>query len=75
MIHQNYNYPDLIATKLKTLPVEKQQQVLDFVEFLAQRSILEQQNIQRVPDIHQGKIFMSEDFNEPLDDRFWLGEN
>ena len=32
------NYSDLIATKLKNLPVDKQQQVLDFVEFLIQKS-------------------------------------
>lgn len=74
MTHQIYNYPDLIATKLKTLPVEKQQQVLDFVEFLAQRSTSEQQN-KRVPDLHQGKILMNDNFNESLDDSFWLGEN
>ena len=75
MTYQTYNYSDLIAIKLKTLPVDKQKQVLDFVDFLAQRAISEQQNIKRVPDIHQGKISISEDFNEPLDDSFWLGEN
>ena len=75
MTYQSYNYLDLIVTKLKTLPVDKQQQVLDFVEFLAQKSISEQQILKRVPDLHQGKISMSDDFNEPLDDSFWLGEN
>lgn len=69
------NYSDLIATKLKNLPVDKQQQVLDFVEFLIQKSTSKQQNTKRVPDIHKGKIKMSDDFNEPLDDSFWLGEN
>lgn len=69
-----YEYPDLIINKLKNLPVDKQQQVLDFVEFLAQKSASEQQNIKRVPDIHKGKIWISDDFNEPLDDSFWLGE-
>jgi hypothetical protein len=69
------NYPSLIATKLKNLPVDKQQQVLDFVEFLAQKSTLEQKDIKRVPNLHQGKIWMSDDFNEPLDDSFWLGKS
>ena len=45
MTYQTYNYSDLIAIKLKTLPVDKQKQVLDFVDFLAQRAISEQQNI------------------------------
>ena len=75
MTHQSYNYKDLITTKLKTLPVEKQQQVLDFVEFLAQKSALESQALQRVPDLHRGKVSMSDDFNEPLEDSFWLGES
>ena len=61
-----YEYPDLIINQLKNLPVDKQQQVLDFVEFLAQKSASEQQNIKRVPDIHQGKIWISDDSNEPF---------
>ena len=75
MTYQSYNYQDLIATKLKTLPIEKQQQVLDFVEFLAHKSALESQKLKRIPDIYQGKISMSDDFNEPLEDSFWLGES
>lgn len=69
-----YEYPDLIINKLKNLPVYQQRQVLDFVEFLSLKSASEQNNIKRVPDIHQGKIRMSDDFNEPLDDSFWLGD-
>jgi hypothetical protein len=69
------NYSSLIATKLESLPVDKQQQVLDFVEFLAQKTTLAQKDIKRVPDLHQGKIWMSDDFNQPLDDSFWLGES
>jgi hypothetical protein len=69
------NYSSLIATKLESLPVDKQQQVLDFVEFLAQKTTLAQKDIKRVPDLHQGKIWISDDFNQPLDDSFWLGES
>ncbi|OLE51279.1 MAG: hypothetical protein AUG51_23930 [Acidobacteria bacterium 13_1_20CM_3_53_8] len=28
----------------------------------------------RVPDLNKGEIWMSEDFNDPLPDEFWLGE-
>ena len=28
----------------------------------------------RVPDLHRGEIWMSDDFDEPLPDEFWLGE-
>jgi hypothetical protein len=75
MTHQTYNYPDLIATKLKELSIDKQQQVLNFVEFLAQKSTSEQLNVKRVSDLHQGKVWISDDFNEPLGDSFWLGES
>jgi hypothetical protein len=29
----------------------------------------------RIPGLHQGQIWMSEDFNQPLPDEFWLGED
>jgi hypothetical protein len=28
---------------------------------------------QHIPNLEQGKIVMSDDFNEPLSDSFWLG--
>ena len=32
-------------------------------------------NKQRVSGLHYGTIEMSDDFDKPLDDSFWLGEN
>ncbi len=29
---------------------------------------------ERVPGLHRGAIIMSDDFDEPLPDEFWLGE-
>jgi hypothetical protein len=34
----------------------------------------EQSIQQRVPDLDKGKYRMSDDFNDPLPDEFWLGE-
>ncbi|PSF34540.1 toxin-antitoxin (TA) system antitoxin [Aphanothece hegewaldii CCALA 016] len=31
-------------------------------------------NSPRIPDLHPNAIIMSEDFDEPLPDEFWLGE-
>ena len=28
----------------------------------------------RVPDLNKGEVWMSDDFDEPLPDDFWLGE-
>jgi mRNA-degrading endonuclease RelE of RelBE toxin-antitoxin system len=64
---------ELIA-KLQTLPPEQQQQVLDFVEFLAQKYVQPQASKKRVMGLHKGQIWMSEDFNDPLPDEFWMGE-
>jgi hypothetical protein len=68
---------DLIA-KLETLPPEKLQQVLDFVEFLVQKYTQTPESQQtpqkRVPDLNKGEIWMSDDFNDPLPDEVWLGE-
>jgi hypothetical protein len=68
---------ELIA-KLQTVPPEKLQQVLDFVEFLAQKYTqppeVQETPQQRIPDLNKGEIWMSDDFNDPLPDEFWLGE-
>ena len=29
----------------------------------------------RMPGLHSGQVWMSEDFNDPLPDEFWLGED
>jgi hypothetical protein len=68
---------ELIA-KLQTLAPEQQQQVLDFVEFLmqkyAQPEKTQETPQQSIPDLNRGEIWMSDDFNDPLPDEFWMGE-
>jgi mRNA-degrading endonuclease RelE of RelBE toxin-antitoxin system len=64
-----------IIAKLQTLAPEQQQQVLDFVEFLAQKYVIPQEvPKQRVMDLFKGQISMSDDLNDPLPDEFWMGE-
>ncbi|MEO1433082.1 MAG: DUF2281 domain-containing protein [Cyanobacteria bacterium J06633_8] len=70
---------NILVNKLQKLPPEQQQQVADFIEFLEQKYIQHQSNQeqpaqQRVLGLNQGEIWMSEDFNEPLPDEFWMGE-
>ena len=49
--------------------------MLDFVEFLAQKYVIPQEvPKQRVMDLFKGQIWMSDDFNDPLPDEFWMGE-
>ncbi|WP_445630435.1 type II toxin-antitoxin system VapB family antitoxin [Nostoc sp. DSM 114167] len=76
MTYQVLDSTSKLIAKLQTLAPEQQQEVLDFVEFLAQKYAQPQQTDQkRVLSLNQGKIWISDDFNEPLPDKFWLGES
>jgi Protein of unknown function (DUF2281) len=79
MTSQTLNIAEALISKLQSLPPEQQQTLLDFAEFLVQRHTQPQQVQaepiqQRVLGLNQGEIWMSEDFNEPLPDEFWMGE-
>ncbi|MCM1982996.1 DUF2281 domain-containing protein [Lyngbya confervoides] len=74
--------PDLLAV-LEQLSPELQQLVFDFAEFLVQRQdqVVEVQLVKavkpkRIRDLDRGAVvWMSDDFDDPLPDEFWLGEN
>ena len=77
MTSQTIKIAETLVAKLQFLSPEQQQTLLDFAEFLVQRHIQPeqaQQAQQRVLGLNQGEIWMSEDFNEPLPDEFWMGE-
>ena len=68
---------NLTLNKLKSLPIEQQQQVSDFIEFLANKYQASQSNTakqSRVMGLFEGKGKISDDFNEPLPDEFWSGQ-
>jgi Protein of unknown function (DUF2281) len=68
---------------LEKLSPELRQQVFDFAEFLGQRQDQrgDDQSAQavkpkRIRDLDRGAVvWMSDDFDEPLPDEFWFGEN
>ncbi|BAY33464.1 hypothetical protein NIES2107_53600 [Nostoc carneum NIES-2107] len=74
MTSQTVNITKTLIAQLQTLPPEQQQMLLDFVEFLAQKHAQPQPVQQRIPDLNRGEIWISEDFNDPLPDEFWTGE-
>ncbi len=71
--------PESVITDLELLSGEQRQQVFDFVAFLAQqRTIVKDLDLSKHPRVfgqYHGRISMSEDFEEPLPDSFWLGES
>lgn len=69
---------------LQKLTPDRQKQVFDFAEFLVQRQEKENGSLTNAVDsqprprllgLHTGQVWISEDFDEPLPDEFWLGEN
>jgi hypothetical protein len=63
--------------KLKSLPIEQQQQVFDFIEFLASKYPVSKSIVakpSRVMGLFEGQGRISDDFNEPLPDEFWSGQ-
>lgn len=73
---QTITLPETFLAQLQTLPPEQIQQVIDFVEFLNRKYVLPQFSQStvkqpRVLGLHQGRGWISEDFNTPLPDEFW----
>jgi hypothetical protein len=57
--------------KLQNIPSEQQRQILDYVEFIAEKydstsNISEKSSKKRILGLHEGKIWISDDFNDPL---------
>ena len=65
---QTNNITENLIDKIQALPIEQQQMLLEFVEFLDQKYTDNRKK--RVLGLHQGQIWMSEDFNEPLSEEF-----
>jgi hypothetical protein len=69
------NTKELIIRELESTSEDLLSEVLEFVKSIKRqqpRSIANTAR-QRIPNLEQGKIVMSDDFNEPLSDSFWLG--
>ena len=60
-----------IINKLQEIPLDKQKQILEYVEPLTEEKEPLSSPKKRVFGLHQGKIWMSDDFNQPLPDNFW----
>lgn len=62
----------ILINEIHTLPENLKQEVLHFVQFLKQKQTVEAENPQPRKKRHagsaKGEIFMSDDFDEPLED-------
>lgn len=66
-----------IVTELESAPEPLLVRVLDFIQEnkVVSPNISDSENSPRIPGLHQGQIWMSEDFNDSLPDEFWLGDD
>jgi hypothetical protein len=63
------DFTTLIIDKVKDLPPEKQQEILDFAEFVSNKYHQDKEKEskpKRIAGLHKGKGWISDDFNEPL---------
>ena len=62
-----------LARVIENLPDNLQKEVLDFASFLYEKQPKVKNS--RVAGLHEGQVWMSDDFDDPLPDSFWLGED
>jgi hypothetical protein len=80
MVNLAIALPGTLLNQLQALPPEQIQQVIDFVEFLHQKygSLPLDQLVMQQPrtlGLHRGAGWISDDFNDPLPDDFWMGKS
>lgn len=65
-----------VVANIHSLPLDKQQSVLEFSLFLKSITSNNIQNkpLKRQAGIGKNTVWMSDDFDEPLPDSFWLGD-
>ncbi len=69
------NTKELIVSELESTSEDLLSEVLEFVKSIKRQQPISISTVpsQRIPNLEQGKIIMSDDFNEPIPDSFWLG--
>lgn len=71
------NIEKQVVANMHGLPLDKQQSVLEFSFFLksiSQDAVQQNKPQKRQAGLGKGTVWMSDDFDEPLPDNFWLGE-
>ena len=66
-----------LIAEVRSLTPQQQQEVLNFAAFLRQRSIVAEASTAKAPapGLHKDTPYwMADDFDAPLPDSFWLGE-
>ena len=70
---------ETIVNELESVPEDLLIEILNFIRTVKSQNVnqdiqLSETTNQRIPGLHQGEIWISDDFNDPLPDEFWLGD-
>lgn len=60
--------------EIESLPDSQLKTLLDYVQFLQFKRQKQTEKIVRIPGLGAGTTQVSDDFDEPLPDSFWLGD-
>ena len=64
---------EAIFRTIDELSSEEKLQIVEYIQTLSEPEIEKMPRL-RVFDLHEGAIWMSDDFDDELPDSFWLGE-
>jgi len=62
-----------LDTLIDQLPAELREEVFDYASYLLERKAPRLHGIRRA-NLHRGAVRLSDDFDAPLGEQFWLGE-
>jgi hypothetical protein len=67
---------ETIISELSSAPESLLLEVVSFIQSAKNNAALTDSSprLPRTPNSHQGKIWISDDFNDPLPDKFWVGK-
>ncbi|MFM7438255.1 MAG: DUF2281 domain-containing protein [Snowella sp.] len=68
---------ETIINELDSVPEPLLAEVLDFIRSVKDKSraFSNTSSSPRIAGLHEGQVWMSDDFNDPLPDEFWLGDD
>jgi len=68
---------ETIINELDSAPEPLLAEVLGFIRSVKDKSMTfsNPSSSPRIAGLHEGQVWMSDDFNDPLPDEFWLGDD